>query len=174
MHVSSTNRPGLAGSGRIVANPDRTRTFEFCPCRRLHTRNGMNRSLSQRSGNGNPLNFLATGNAIRNESIHQTANIATQRPRVKRSPTPPVDKCAATLKLRKSKMSADSARTTATPQKINACLKNKKATENPHCKRSERNSTPSAMFNHGLDMRDLGAWSVDSSRPVGNWEVPAA
>jgi hypothetical protein len=71
-------------------------------------------------------------------------------------------------------MSADSARTTATPQKINACLKNKKATENPHCKRSERNSTPSAMFNHGLDMRDLGAWSVDSSRPVGNWEVPAA
>ena len=53
-------------------------------------------------------------------------------------------------------MSADSARTTATPQKINACLKNKKATENPHRKRSERNSTPSAMFNHGLSMRDLG------------------
>jgi hypothetical protein len=97
----------------------------------------INRALPQRSGNGNPLNLLATGNAIKKESIHQTANIATQRPRVKRSPTPPVDKCAATLKLRKSKMSADSARTTATPQKINACLKNKKATENPHCERSE-------------------------------------
>jgi hypothetical protein len=64
-------------------------------------------------------------------------------------------------------MSANSARTTATPQKIKACLKNKKATENPHCKRSERNSAPSAMFNHGLSMRDLGVVGNGKFTPRG-------